>query len=246
MAQAQPTERVVRAPERGAVFQSPSDSGASGIRAVRKRIARIHGNRVVVQPVIIITPSGGSVPGVMPGPGGLNGYDRPLPFGLTNDEADIIRLYRERQARKETGYSQPGSTERDASGSTPPEVREIERLLLETGLFRTVDVVFEFDKSTLLPVSQRTLDAVGDVLVRYPDLQIEIGGHTDAVGTDAYNQRLSERRAEAVRQYLLDGFRIDPARLTTRGYGETRPVATNGNPTGRTLNRRVEFRVTEQ
>lgn len=125
----------------------------------------------------------------------------------------------------------------------PPAL--IERTLLETGLFRTLDVVFEFDESTLLPHSANTLDAVGAVLARNRGLVVEIAGHTDSIGPDAYNQRLSRRRAETVRQYLLDRFPIDPDRLAATGYGETQPIATNDNPTGRTLNRRVEFRVIE-
>jgi len=85
---------------------------------------------------------------------------------------------------------------------------------------------------------------VGDVLRRYPALTVEMGGHTDAVGTAVYNQGLSERRAEAVRQYLVERWQIAPERLAAVGYGEEAPVATNANETGRALNRRVEFAVT--
>lgn len=125
-------------------------------------------------------------------------------------------------------------------------VREVERAILETGLFRAVGVNFEFDRSRLLDGSEAFLDPVGEVLRRYPDLRVEIGGHTDSIGSEAYNERLSQARAETVRQYLIERFEIAPERLVARGYGESRPIVTNANPTGRTLNRRVEFTVLDE
>ena len=122
-------------------------------------------------------------------------------------------------------------------------VETVERRLLDTGVFRGFEVNFAFAKSTLQPRATRTLDAVGAVLERYPDLRLEIGGHTDAIGTDAFNQGLSEARAEAVRTYLIDQFSIGANRLVARGYGESQPVASNQERSGRALNRRVEFRV---
>ena len=121
-------------------------------------------------------------------------------------------------------------------------VEEIERAILDTGLFRTTTVNFEFARATLLPVSERTLDALVAVLLRYPDLRIEVGGHTDNVGSDATNDRLSQRRAESVVDYLAaQGVGRD--RLSAVGFGERRPVAANDSDTGRALNRRVEFVV---
>lgn len=124
-----------------------------------------------------------------------------------------------------------------------PTVRRVEREMLETGLFRAVGVNFEFDQSTILSTFRPTLNAVGEVLRKYPDLRIQIAGHTDAVGTEDYNQRLSLRRAQAVQQYLIQQFRVAPARLEVQGYGEAQPIASNDTRTGRALNRRVEFRV---
>ena len=117
----------------------------------------------------------------------------------------------------------------------------VERGILETGLFRAVDINFEFNQSTLLSESEPALDAVGEVLARYPTIQVEIGGHTDSIGPEAYNQQLSQARAQTAMDYLTGQFGIGPDRLTAVGYGETRPVASNATPTGRTLNRRVEF-----
>ncbi len=128
--------------------------------------------------------------------------------------------------------------------SLPPvvTVEEIERDILDTGLFRTTFVNFEFAKANLLPISEQTLDVLIVVLVRYPALRIEVGGHTDNVGTDATNDALSQRRAQSVVNYLA-GQGVARQRLTARGYGENQPVATNESETGRALNRRVEFRV---
>ncbi|MEL6616135.1 MAG: OmpA family protein, partial [Bacteroidota bacterium] len=129
-----------------------------------------------------------------------------------------------------------------APEAAPPTVEEIERDILDTGLFRTTYVLFAFAKSNLLPVSERTLNAVATVLQRYPELRIEIGGHTDNVGSDATNDRLSGERAAAAAAYLVaSGVASD--RLRAVGYGERLPVASNETDTGRALNRRVEFVV---
>lgn len=138
----------------------------------------------------------------------------------------------------------PPIAEEVVEPETPPvetTPRAVEREMLETGLFRAVDINFEFNQSTLLSESEATLAAVGEVLTNYPTLQMEIGGHTDSVGPEGYNLVLSQARAETVRDYLTEQFGIDPSRLTATGYGEAQPVASNANATGRTLNRRVEF-----
>ncbi|HEV2125179.1 MAG TPA: OmpA family protein, partial [Chloroflexota bacterium] len=86
----------------------------------------------------------------------------------------------------------------------PPEEttpRVVEREILDTGLFRAVDINFEFDRSVLLPEAEPVLDAVGEVLTKYPTLQVEIGGHTDSIGPEAYNQQLSQARARSVLDY---------------------------------------------
>ena len=133
--------------------------------------------------------------------------------------------------------------ERDAPPDTVRKttVLQIRASMLDTGLFRAFEVSFAFGTSTLAPRAQRTLDAIGDLLTDVPQLRLEIAGHTDAVGEAAYNQRLSEARAEAVKRYLVDAFALRPDRLTTRGYGEKRPIASNETADARALNRRVEF-----
>lgn len=126
---------------------------------------------------------------------------------------------------------------------TVPTVVEVERAILDTGLLRIVSIMFEFNKATLLPASSEILDVLGLVLTKYPEVRIEVAGHTDSSGPDEYNLRLSRLRAESVREYLIRTCSIDPGRLTARGFGESRPIAENNTPTGRAINRRVEFVV---
>ena len=137
----------------------------------------------------------------------------------------------------------PGSSTAQSAApraGIPPLDLRIERSLLDEGLFRSLRVNFEFDQSELLPTSGPTLDAVAAVLERLPDVRIEVGGHTDSVGPDAYNEQLSSRRADEVRRALI-GRGIRPDRVRGRGFGESQPVLSNRTPTGRAMNRRVEF-----
>lgn len=106
-------------------------------------------------------------------------------------------------------------------------------------------VNFKFDKATLTEPAKRTLDNVAAALKKQPELAVEINGYTDSVGAASYNKRLSQQRADSVRTYLItDG--VKGSNLTAKGFGETNPVASNKTRAGRTLNRRVEFRVTNQ
>ncbi len=104
------------------------------------------------------------------------------------------------------------------------------------------DVTFDVDSDVVLPGLYNEIDRIAQVLVRYPQTTIVVEGHTDSTGSDAYNQQLSERRAWSV-QRLLTERGVNPSRISAVGFGETRPVASNDNPGGRQLNRRVEIRV---
>ena len=104
-------------------------------------------------------------------------------------------------------------------------------------------VLFGFNSSDLGNNAQGNLDKLVNVLNRYPDTNIEVIGHTDAVGSDAYNQTLSERRASSVVNYLRT-HNIANSRLRSRGMGKNDPVATNDTEEGRSRNRRVEFVIT--
>ncbi|RJP68708.1 MAG: OmpA family protein [Candidatus Abyssobacteria bacterium SURF_17] len=104
-------------------------------------------------------------------------------------------------------------------------------------------VLFDVNEYTLKPGSEDNLAKVADVIIKYPDFNILVEGHTDSTGSDTYNQWLSEKRAESVASFLVSRG-IDGMRVQTIGYGETRPVATNDTPEGRQQNRRVEIHIT--
>jgi outer membrane protein OmpA-like peptidoglycan-associated protein len=104
-------------------------------------------------------------------------------------------------------------------------------------------ILFGFDRSDLNSSATKSLDKLATILQKYPDTDIEVQGHTDNVGTENYNEALSERRADAVTSYLrskgISNFRLKP-----KGYGETAPKYANTTEDGRTLNRRVDFLIT--
>lgn len=106
-------------------------------------------------------------------------------------------------------------------------------------------VYFDFDKASLRPEGIAVLNDAAALLKTNERVVVEVAGHTDSVGSEAYNQGLSERRANTVRDYLVSQG-ITATRLTARGYGEVQPVATNDTPEGRQLNRRVELIVLDR
>ncbi len=108
-----------------------------------------------------------------------------------------------------------------------------------------LDVKFDFNKAVVKPNSYGDVKNLADFMKQYPQTTTVVSGHTDSVGTDAYNQKLSQRRADAVKQVLVkDG--IAPNRIQSVGYGKTRPVADNATEAGRAINRRVEASVEAQ
>lgn len=106
-------------------------------------------------------------------------------------------------------------------------------------------VNFGSNSDELLPGSERVLDDAAATLRRYPELIVQVAGHTDSDGSAAYNEGLSERRAETVMNYLIDRG-ANAANLSARGYGEAEPIADNATATGKAANRRVELRIREQ
>jgi len=104
------------------------------------------------------------------------------------------------------------------------------------------DVLFDFNKATLRPTARERLAKVAGIIQAYPDLRLKVEGFTDAIGSDEYNQRLSEQRAAAVRDYLVSqGVNLNS--VAAQGFGKTNPVASNATSEGRQLNRRVEMVV---
>jgi outer membrane protein OmpA-like peptidoglycan-associated protein len=104
------------------------------------------------------------------------------------------------------------------------------------------DVLFDTGKYTLKPGAKEKLAKIAGIVLGHPGLKLEVEGHTDSVGSDEMNQRLSEQRADTVRSYLV-AQSLPPDAITAHGFGKTQPVATNDNAAGRQLNRRVELVV---
>jgi OOP family OmpA-OmpF porin len=98
---------------------------------------------------------------------------------------------------------------------------------------------FDTDKADIKPEYHDELKTVGDFLMYFPNAKGEISGHTDSTASNAYNQKLSERRAENVEKYISTKFGINPGRITTKGYGETKPITSNKTKAGRAKNRRI-------
>jgi outer membrane protein OmpA-like peptidoglycan-associated protein len=99
---------------------------------------------------------------------------------------------------------------------------------------------FDNDKATLHPEALATLDRAAVALKEWGDVKVEIAGYTDSRSTNQHNMKLSQRRAEAVRDYLISKG-VDADRLTAKGYGDSRPIADNDTEEGRLKNRRVEL-----
>ena len=109
----------------------------------------------------------------------------------------------------------------------------------------TSDVLFDTDSDYLRPDARVMLQDLSFNFRQYPHERFTVEGHTDSTGTEEHNIGLSQRRADAVRYYLLDQG-VPSAQVVARGYGESRPKATNDTPEGRQLNRRVEIRITSE
>jgi outer membrane protein OmpA-like peptidoglycan-associated protein len=128
------------------------------------------------------------------------------------------------------------------------ELREIQGVEVtrpsegEIAVRLTSDILFDLDSAALRPESRSTLRELASNFQRYPDEVIDVEGHTDSSGTTEHNQVLSERRANSVRDYLVDNG-VPSRSITAVGYGETRPKSTNSTPEGRQLNRRVEIHI---
>ncbi|HEX3125933.1 MAG TPA: OmpA family protein [Thermoanaerobaculia bacterium] len=134
-------------------------------------------------------------------------------------------------------------------------VQDVQRAMRDLGAKETdlevrvelpADVLFDFDKADIRADAARALAQVATLIHAYPSGSATLEGHTDSKGDDAYNQGLSKRRAEAVERWLVEKEGIEAARLTPRGYGESRPVASNDDEAGRQRNRRVEVVIRKQ
>ena len=126
---------------------------------------------------------------------------------------------------------------------TPPQ-SEVEKQLVETGSIVLHDVYFDLNKAVLLPESEAKLNEVGAALEKFGELKVEVQGHTDSRGTAKYNMKLSQARAEAVRDYLLAHFHLAADNLTAKGYGESQlAVSPEKSDEDYAMNRRVVLRA---
>jgi outer membrane protein OmpA-like peptidoglycan-associated protein len=163
-------------------------------------------------------------------------------------QADEARRLADERANEAALARQAADQAQRDREATREELRRQLNLILETretarGLIVNLsDVLFDVDRATLKPGAREKLARIAGILATHPDLKIEIEGHTDSTGSNAYNQRLSERRAESVHAYISQQG-IGKAVVGTVGFGEERPVATNGTAAGRQMNRRVEIIV---
>ncbi|HEU0138381.1 MAG TPA: OmpA family protein [Bryobacteraceae bacterium] len=163
--------------------------------------------------------------------------------------ADEARLKMEAEAERARLAAEEADRLRQRAEDEKTQLRDQIRnqlsMILETrdsarGLIVNMsDVLFDFNKYTLKPDAREKLAKMSGIVLAHPGLKLAIEGHTDSVGSDEYNQKLSEQRAGAVRDYLVQQGVQDP---TATGFGESRPIASNDNAAGRQQNRRVENR----
>jgi outer membrane protein OmpA-like peptidoglycan-associated protein len=139
----------------------------------------------------------------------------------------VIGNYMDKQAEE---------LEQDLEGAQIERVGEGIKVTFQSG------ILFDVDKSNIRPDAEVELTKLAEILVKYEDTDILLEGHTDSSGADDYNQALSERRAAAVKAFLVT-HGVKGARMTTIGYGETQPIADNQTVEGRQANRRVEAAI---
>jgi outer membrane protein OmpA-like peptidoglycan-associated protein len=165
------------------------------------------------------------------------------------DAARAAALEQQQAARADADAARLSAQKAEAEKAALRErLRQQLNLILETqetarGLVVNIsDVLFDFNKYTLKPGAREKLAKVSGILLAYPGLQIQLEGNTDAIGSDEYNQKLSEDRANSVRDYVV-GQGVPANTVTAKGLGKTQPVASNDNAAGRQKNRRVEMVV---
>ncbi len=156
--------------------------------------------------------------------------ERIIGAGIGAVAGAAIGTYMDRQQR---------DLERATEGTDTRVVREGDNLYLQMpGSVAEFDV----DSAAIRPIFQNTLDDIAQTLTAYPETYIDVYGHTDSDGSEAYNQSLSERRAASVSTYL-QGRGVQRPRIATQGFGETQPIASNATAAGKQQNRRVEIRI---
>lgn len=175
---------------------------------------------------------GGALGGYLLGDlvGGRHGRtEKILGAGIGTIAGAGIGSYMDEQERK---------LRQQTAGSGVDVIRQGDDLLLRM----PSGITFAFNDASVQPQFRPTLDEVSSILSQYPKTYIDVYGHTDSDGSDAYNQTLSERRAQSVAGYLTS-HGVQSARIATRGFGETQPIASNATEEGKAANRRVEIKI---
>ncbi|MCM0080519.1 OmpA family protein [Geomonas sp. Red32] len=167
----------------------------------------------------------------------VNSYDV---FEMVNNMPETARL-EEHMLSIIDEKAMPSSEVREmlASALQPSEAVDPTELQFD------MKVEFDTGKANIRPEFMDNLNKIGIAMQKFPKLHGVIEGHTDSVGSEQTNQRLSERRALSVKQYLVEKFGVEPARIQTEGFGSSRPVADNKTALGRAQNRRIQGRITE-
>jgi outer membrane protein OmpA-like peptidoglycan-associated protein len=172
---------------------------------------------------------------------------------IARDAADADRLKRDNDAQKLAAQNELDRAARDrAQAETEKTALRAQLLLQFNAILQTrdtarglivnmSDVLFDTAKFSLRPEAREKLARVAGIVSGHPGLKLDVEGHTDNVGTDDYNQQLSEQRGSAVRDYLIQQGQMPQTSVTTRGLGKTQPVASNETASGRQQNRRVEL-----
>ncbi len=156
-------------------------------------------------------------------------------------EVQLAQQKAEARARETQDAQQKARAAADRAEALEKRFAELKAKQTERGFELTLsDVLFEFDKANLKPGSARSLTSVAEFLKENPGRKITIEGYTDNLGSDAYNLALSQRRAESVRDFLVQNG-VSAGRITARGLGEEYPVASNETQAGRQQNRRVQI-----
>jgi outer membrane protein OmpA-like peptidoglycan-associated protein len=169
---------------------------------------------------------------------------RQLPFPTTEDEiVDALRLKDGRTEYRGVVYERHVGKVYKVINGRRYRLRGL-NVITDADIVPKVGarINFQFNSAAIHPDAFRLLDEFGKALTNgLVDASIIIAGHADEKGSHAYNQKISEKRAQAVKNYLHERHQIDPLRMTVKGFGETRPIASNQTDEGRALNRRVEF-----
>jgi OOP family OmpA-OmpF porin len=166
---------------------------------------------------------------------------RGMEANQARQEADQMKKDADTKAMEAERLRMEAEKTKEELAQSQKDLAELQAKETERGLVLTLrDVLFETGKAQLLSGAMWTVQKVADFLLKNPDRNVLIEGHTDSVGGEDYNLGLSEQRADSVRRALIDDD-VSPERITIKGYGERFPVAGNDTPEGRQQNRRVEI-----